>query len=133
MRNVKTPPSSEAELDRARERLTRQVLGAKTLPEVLAATEALREWMRAHPEEDFMRDGFEQLAQMQEIAEEEEAQRARQTAVQPVKPPVPGTLSDQEHPLDEMIGTYEGEEWDRILDNIRRNRERLDRQVLGEG
>jgi len=55
--------------------LTRQVLSAKTLPEIEAAKQALRNWITTYPEErEWMRDGFAQLAQMQEIAEIEEAE-----------------------------------------------------------
>jgi hypothetical protein len=57
------------DIDRAREILTEQVLDASTLEEVLTAQQALREWIKVHPEEtEWMHDGFEQLAQMQEIA-----------------------------------------------------------------
>jgi hypothetical protein len=71
---------SAAKRDTAREQLTRQVLGANTLPEVEAAQKALREWIQAYPEErDRMRDGFEQLSLLQDIAEEEEARRLQQT------------------------------------------------------
>jgi hypothetical protein len=52
----------------------------RAVPEVQAAQKALREWIETYPEErDWMRDGFEQLSLMQEIAEEEEARRLRQT------------------------------------------------------
>jgi hypothetical protein len=56
-------------LDEARTKITRQVLGARTLPEIAAARQTLREWLAAHPDEQGMRWGFEQLAQMQEAAE----------------------------------------------------------------
>ena len=69
-----------AEKDAARECLTWQVLGAKTLPKVLAAQQALREWIKTYPEErEWMRDGFEQLSLMQDIAEEQEAEQHQQT------------------------------------------------------
>ena len=65
--------------DEARECLTRQVLSATTLQEVHAATNALREWIKAYPDErEWMRDGFEQLSMMQDIAEEQEAERREQ-------------------------------------------------------
>lgn len=60
------------EIDRAREALTEQVLDATTLPEVLAAMQALRVWIREHPEDEGMSDAFEQLSQMKDIAEEQE-------------------------------------------------------------
>lgn len=55
--------------DPARERLNRQVLSARGLPDVLAAKEALRQWMQDHPDDQGMREGFEQLFLLQEIAE----------------------------------------------------------------
>ncbi len=67
----------DTEKDHARQWLARQVLSAKTLPEVAAAETALREWIGCHPEErEWMRDAFEQLSMMRDIAEEEgEAER----------------------------------------------------------
>lgn len=65
------------ELNEARERVSDQVLRANTLPEIEAAKQVLREWMKAHPEEQGMRAGFEQLYTIQEIIEEEEAELAR--------------------------------------------------------
>lgn len=67
---------SEIDVEIARTRLTAKVLSATTLPDVLAATQALRDWIKAHPEDAGMADAFEQLANMQEIAEMEEAERA---------------------------------------------------------
>lgn len=56
--------------DIARQLLTEQVLDATSLVEIRAAREALRTWIAKYPEErEWMRDGFEQLAQMEEIAE----------------------------------------------------------------
>jgi len=63
----------------AREALTEQVLDATTLAEVLTAQRALQEWIKAHPEDEGMSDAFEQLSLMQEIAEEQEAERKGQT------------------------------------------------------
>jgi hypothetical protein len=63
-----------------RERLTHQVLRATTLPEVLAATRALEAWISAHPEDAGMSDAFEQLAMMQEIAEDRERVRPAEQA-----------------------------------------------------
>jgi hypothetical protein len=71
-------------LDDARKQLTRQVLGARTLAEVAAAQQALRDWLTAHPDEQGMRWGFEQLAQMQEIGEAEEAGRTLPPQTAPV-------------------------------------------------
>src|SRR5205807_859434 len=57
---------TSASQDDARSQLTQQVLGARTLPEIAAARQTLRDWLAAHPEEQGMRWGFEQLSQMQE-------------------------------------------------------------------
>ena len=62
-----------AEIDFARDRVINQVLDADSLPEIEAAKIVLSEWMQAHPEEQGMRDGFEQLYTIQEIIEQEEA------------------------------------------------------------
>ena len=48
-------------LTEARDRVTRQVLSARTLSEIEAAKQVLRDWLKAHPDESGMRDGFEQL------------------------------------------------------------------------
>ena len=71
---------SDFPLDLAREQVTTQVLRARTLPEVFAAQQALRDWIRAHPEDEGMRDGFEQLSMMQDIAEEQEAEQRQLAA-----------------------------------------------------
>ena len=71
-------------LDKARAALTQQVLGAKTVPEIAAARQALRDWLTVHPEEQGMRWGFEQLPQMQEIAETEEVTSAAPPPTAPV-------------------------------------------------
>ena len=60
-------------LNEARDRVTDQVLQANTLPEIEVAKQVLRDWLKAHPDEQGMRDGFEQLYTIQEIIEEEEA------------------------------------------------------------
>ena len=52
---------TESDVDEARERVCKQVLSAGTLPEIEAAKQVLREWMKAHPEEQGMRWGLEQL------------------------------------------------------------------------
>ncbi len=62
----------------ARELLTEQVLDATTLAEIHAARQALREWIKAHPEDEGMGDAFEQLSLLQDIAEEQETERQRQ-------------------------------------------------------
>ena len=63
-------------VDKARKGDSKQVLSADTLPEIGAAKQVLREWMKAHPEEQGMRWGFE-LYTIQEIIEAEEAEPAR--------------------------------------------------------
>ncbi len=66
----------EADVNTARELVTKKVLSARTLPDVREAQQILRDWIKAHPEDEGMRDGFEQLSLMQDIAEEEQAQRS---------------------------------------------------------
>ena len=68
--------------DTARELVTRKVLSARSLPDVREAQQVLRDWIKAHPEDEGMRDGFEQLSLMQDIAEEEQAQRNAHPASQ---------------------------------------------------
>ncbi len=62
--------------NQGRERVIAQVLDATTLSEISTAHQVLRDWMTTHPEEQGMRDGFEQLSLMQDVAEAEEAERA---------------------------------------------------------
>ena len=73
------------QLDSARDRVINQVLDADSLPEIEAAKHVLVEWMKAHPDEQGMRDGFEQLYTIQEIIEAEEAEQ-KQGAGHPAKP-----------------------------------------------
>lgn len=54
----------------AREVVTKTVLRARSLMEVQEAQRILRDWIKAHPEDEGMRDGFEQLSLMLDIAEE---------------------------------------------------------------
>ena len=64
----------KSQFDAFRDRLTNQVLDSTTLPEIMAAQHALRAWIKQHPEDEGMRDGFEQLSLMQDIAEAEQSQ-----------------------------------------------------------
>ena len=76
----------DTDLDVARDMLSDQVFAAKTLPEIAAAQEALRQWLRDHPHEQGMRDGFEVLSHREDFAREREAQRqsaAEETAKTP--------------------------------------------------
>ena len=66
--------------DEARERLLDLVLGAVALDEIAAAQQALRDWIEAYPEEEGLRDGFEQLSLMEDAAHEQEAQCRQQKA-----------------------------------------------------
>ncbi len=75
-------------LDLARERVTQQCLSADSLPEIEAAKQVLREWMRAHPEEQGMRAGFEQLYTIQEIIEQEIIKSKEAERGQPQREPV---------------------------------------------
>lgn len=62
-------PSLVRDLDR--ERLTKQVLDATTLEEIHAAQRLLRDWIKVYPEEEGMKDAFEQLSLLEDIALEE--------------------------------------------------------------
>ncbi len=72
------------EFDAARDQVTKIVLSARTLSEVEAAKQVLRDWLKGHPDEQGMRDGFEQLYTIQEIIEEENARRAAGEIIPPV-------------------------------------------------
>jgi len=61
----------DVDTETAREAVTKVVLSARALPDVLKAQQVLRAWVKAHPEDEGMRDGFEQLSLMQDIVEEE--------------------------------------------------------------
>ena len=79
--------SANDDLERARDLLCDQVFSARTLPEIAAAGEALHQWLREHPEEQGMRDGFEVLSHREDFAREREAERAR--AAEAAKTPAP--------------------------------------------
>ena len=59
-----------------RERILDQVLDARTLPEIAVATRELREWVQQNPDDIGIQEAFEGLSLMQDIAEEQEAERA---------------------------------------------------------
>ena len=60
-------------------RLTTQALGARNLEDVLAAKQALRNFIRMYPEaRETFRDAFEQLSNMEDIARERAAQPPEQ-------------------------------------------------------
>lgn len=65
------------DINQTRERVINQVLDATTISEIEVARHILREWMMTHPEEQGMRDGFEQLSLMQDIAEAEKTQNTQ--------------------------------------------------------
>ena len=59
-----------------RERILDQALDARTLPEIAVATRELREWVRQTPDDIGIREAFEGLSLMHDIAEEQEAECA---------------------------------------------------------
>jgi hypothetical protein len=59
--------------DVARERLLDQVFEARTPGEIGAARQALREWLRLHPDEPGMADAFEVLSHRADMASEQVA------------------------------------------------------------
>ena len=58
-----------------RERILDQALDARTLPEIAVAPQELREWVRQNPQDVGIREVFEGLSLMQDIAEEQAAER----------------------------------------------------------
>jgi hypothetical protein len=73
---------TEVDITAAREAVTKMVLSARRLPDIMEAQQALWDWIRVHPEDEGMRDGFEQLSLMQDIAEEEQLQWKASSASQ---------------------------------------------------
>ena len=63
-----------------RQRIITQALDARTLAEIDAATRELREWVRCHPSDVGIREAFEGLSLMRDIAEEQEAERTKNSA-----------------------------------------------------
>ena len=51
------------------------VLDARTLPEIENAWQELRQWLRLHPEDVGIQEGFESLSLMRDIAQEQQAER----------------------------------------------------------
>lgn len=54
------------------------------------------------------------------------------TVSKPIAPPVESETKARQglgddHPLNDIMGTYEGPVWEQILKNIKRNRRRVDR------
>ena len=67
--------TTNTDLELARDLLSDLVFAARTLPEIATAQEALRQWLRDHPNEQGMRDGFEVLSHREDFARDREAQR----------------------------------------------------------
>ena len=105
-----------AEIDAARDQVTKIVLSARTLPKIEAAKQVLRDWLKAHPEEQGMRDGFEQLYTIQEIIEDENARRAAGEIIPPVPPERERILrqaADACTLMEKQWAAYELWEWQR--------------------
>jgi len=58
-----------------RERVLDQVLDARSLTEIRAAEQELRSWLKNNPKDTGIREAFEGLSLMRDIAEEQEAER----------------------------------------------------------
>ena len=58
-----------------RQRVVDLVLDARTLPEIEYASQELRQWLCLHPEDAGIREGFESLSLMRDIAQEQEVER----------------------------------------------------------
>lgn len=63
--------------DPERKRISEQALWATTLPEIMTARRELDQWVDDHPDDLGILDAYEMLANMQEIAEEQEMERRR--------------------------------------------------------
>ena len=61
-----------------RERILDQVLDARTLPEIATAIELLRDWVRQNPADTGIREAFEGLSLMRDIAGEQQAGQAQE-------------------------------------------------------
>ena len=59
-----------------REQILDRVLDARTLTEIADATQELREWVRQNPADTGIREAFEGLSLMRDIAEEQEAEHS---------------------------------------------------------
>jgi hypothetical protein len=65
---------------------------------------------------------------------------SKQTTTQPKPKITPKRVSSEtnaakpqlgkDHPLNDILGTYEGPVWDRILKNIKRNRKKQDQEEM---
>ena len=60
------------------------------------------------------------------------ARRQRKPAPVATIPVRPEPLLGDKHPLNDIIGTHEGEVWEAILKNIKQNRKKADRLYLAE-
>lgn len=58
-----------------REQVLDQVLDARSLPEIRAAEQELRSWLKRNPEDTGIREAFEKLSLMRDSAKEQEAER----------------------------------------------------------
>lgn len=74
------PPQAALVRDLDRERLTNLVLDATTLTEIHLAQHLLRDWIKVYPEEEGMRDAFEQLSLLEDVALEEAKPPAERAA-----------------------------------------------------
>lgn len=62
-----------------RTRVINQALCATTFAEIAAANHEMDQWVSAHPDDLGIRDAYEVLDNMQEIAEFQQAEKERQT------------------------------------------------------
>ena len=65
-----------------RERIMNQALRARTLTEIAAANREMDQWVSEHPDDLGIRDAYEVLDNMQEIAEYQQAERERELRVE---------------------------------------------------
>ncbi len=68
-----------------RTRIMKQALRATTFAEIALATEEMNSWVEAHPDDWGIRDAYEVLENMQEIAEfQQQEERSRRTPAEMV-------------------------------------------------
>ena len=65
-----------------RERILNQALKARTFAEIAAANREMDQWVSDHPDDLGIRDAYEVLDNMQEIAEFQQAQQEREARVE---------------------------------------------------
>lgn len=80
-----------------RQRVLRQSLRARTLPEIETAAHELKQWIMEHPDDLGIVDAFEQLSMMEEIASEQGTSESPAT-LSPIVSPTPTATRSRKRP-----------------------------------